>query len=86
MLPMPSYVVYVCDRCGRSFDSRSGGADGWLAPGWVELTATPSMAPDDWDDESEVPEPESFLLCDACSPGALGELRTYVLGTRRTAH
>jgi hypothetical protein len=85
------YQVYLCDRCGRSVDSRSIPEwDGGLAPGWCEVlvTAVLGVVPvGEVDDATELyPEPDMWLLCDACSPAAVADLRAYVHRVRPPAN
>jgi hypothetical protein len=88
---MPMYQVFVCDRCGRTVDSRSiADWEGALAPGWSEVIVTSASsvpASGDVEDPADLfPDPDVWLLCEDCAPAAVADLRAYVRAVRPPAN
>ncbi len=73
-LSVPSYHVYICDRCARRVEGD------FFALGWCQIDVMHGLE-DDRPDLTEPPEVESYLLCHECSPAALGRLRDSVRET-----
>lgn len=75
---MPTFVVYVCDRCGKRFE-------GWNLPNaWYDVAVTPGW--DDTDDADEPPEGREYVLCDDCSPAVVRQIELAVAQPRMTQH
>lgn len=68
---MPTYHLYVCDRCGTRVEGR------FLSPGWSEIDLVHGV-PDDYAEQAEPPEQEMYLLCGDCAPSVVARVRESV--------
>ena len=68
---MPSYRVYVCDRCSKRLEAE------FFGPGWCQINTMYGF-PEHRDDDTAPPDEDTYVLCDECSPDALARLRSWV--------
>jgi len=74
---VPSYHVYICDRCSRRLEG------GFISAGWCQIDVIHGFA-DDEPVPTEAPEAESYILCDRCSPTAVAGIRESTRETQAT--